>query len=188
MANQKQLVKFSRFLSLVLRHAPETIALQLDAQGWASIDELLKKAARKGHHITLAELQTVVATNNKKRFTLSEDGLRIRAAQGHSIQVDLEFKPTQAPDVLYHGTAERFWDAIRREGLRSMSRQHVHLSADRETALNVGGRHGKPIILVVDAKQMQSDGFVFFVSDNGVWLTDTVPTQYVSSEKTPAQA
>jgi putative RNA 2'-phosphotransferase len=148
-------VKLSKFLSLVLRHNPETIGLGLDAQGWAKIDELIKKAGAAGRKFRREDLLHVVATNDKRRFSLSEDGLRIRAAQGHSIAVDLGLPPREPPQVLYHGTATRFLDAIWSEGLKPQARQQVHLSTDAATALRVGQRHGKPIVLLIDAHAMQ---------------------------------
>jgi len=168
----------SKFISLVLRHKPETIGLVLDAEGWASVPDLLERMAAHGHALTLDQLRTVVETNDKKRFTL--DGNRIRAAQGHSVQVSLGLSAVVPPDVLYHGTATRFVEAIRAEGLTPQSRQQVHLSADVETATTVGQRHGKPHIFKVDAVRMARDGFAFFQADNGVWLTDRVPAEYLS--------
>ena len=173
------LVKLSKFLSLILRHQPETIGLQLDAQGWADIAELLQKAAATGRSMTRADLDQVIADNDKKRFTVSADGLRLRAAQGHSRPVLLELPARTPPDLLYHGTATRFLDAILAEGLTPQSRQHVHLSLDIETARTVGGRHGKPVVLTVDAATMQARGLAFFQADNGVWLTAAVPARFL---------
>jgi putative RNA 2'-phosphotransferase len=172
--------QISKFLSYVLRHAPETIGLTLDANGWADVEELLAKADKTGRHIDLATLRAVVAQNDKQRFTLSEDDRRIRAAQGHSIPVDLALTPSEPPPLLYHGTATRHLDAILAEGLRPGRRQQVHLSRDPETARKVGGRHGKPAVLTVDAAAMRREGHQFFRADNGVWLTDSVPAQYLS--------
>src|SRR3954466_12213498 len=139
-------VRLSKFLSLVLRHQPESIGLVLDAQGWADVDDLIARAAAAEAVFSRAELEQVVATSDKKRFTISEDGLRIRAAQGHSVAVELGLTPREPPPVLFHGTATRFVDAIMARGLTPQSRQHVHLSLDEATALNVGRRHGQPII------------------------------------------
>lgn len=169
----------SKFLSLVLRHKPETIGLQLDENGWANVDELITKCAATGRIYTPEDLDEIVATNDKKRFAYSEDKRRIRANQGHSIMVELNLPVTEPPEWLYHGTPEKFVAAIRAEGLRKMERQHVHLSGDRETAHKVGSRRGRPVILPVRSGQMHRDGYVFYLSDNGVWLTDHVPTDYI---------
>ncbi len=168
----------SKFISLVLRHKPETIGLTLDAEGWASVPDLLQRMATHGHVLSRGELETLVAENDKKRFTL--DGDRIRAAQGHSIDVSLGLEPIAPPDRLYHGTATRFVAAIRAEGLSRQSRQHVHLSPDVETATKVGQRHGKPHIFTVHAARMAEDGYHFYHSENCVWLTDRVPVEYLS--------
>jgi putative RNA 2'-phosphotransferase len=170
----------SKFLSYVLRHAPESIGLALDANGWASVDELLAKAEGVGKRLDRAALKEIVATSDKKRFTLSEDGSRIRAAQGHSVEVALGLEPVAPPETLYHGTATRFLEAIRAEGLKAGSRQQVHLSADAATATAVGSRHGKPAVLHVAAGAMHAQGHAFFRADNGVWLTDHVPPQFLS--------
>jgi putative RNA 2'-phosphotransferase len=171
--------KISKFLSLVLRHKPEKIGLRLSESGWASVEELIEASRRRGIEFTLEELQNVVASNDKKRFSLSEDGLSIRANQGHSIEVELGYAPTAPPDVLYHGTAERFLTSIKKQGLIKGKRHHVHLSADVDTAANVGRRHGKPLVLKVEAGKMHKDGFVFYLSANKVWLTEEVPIQYL---------
>jgi len=171
----------SKFLSLLLRHKPETIGLSLDEGGWADIDELIEKANATGkHQLNRAEINDVVATNAKQRFILSEDGNRIRANQGHSINVDLGLEPVEPPPVLFHGTATRFVDAITADGLVKQNRQHVHLSLDAETASNVGVRHGKLAMARVDAAAMHTAGHEFFCSENGVWLADHVPAQYVT--------
>lgn len=175
-------VKASKFLSLILRHDPGKIGLELDAGGWANINELLDKLAERGRPLTRQELEHVVATNNKQRFAISEDGAKIRASQGHSIDIDLGLDPKVPPDMLYHGTATRNESSIRGAGLIKQSRQHVHLSEDTETATKVAIRHGKPLILRVDARQMHADGFAFFQSENGVWLTDHVPAKYLSRD------
>lgn len=170
----------SKFLSLVLRHQPGRIGIELDNQGWIDIETLLAKAAEHGTQITALELQKIVAENDKKRFTFSGDGTRIRAAQGHSVAVDLGITPSCPPDVLYHGTASQNLDAIRAKGLVPGSRQQVHLSSDAQTARKVGQRHGKPHVLLVAAKEMQANGLLFYQSENGVWLTDHVPAVYLS--------
>ncbi len=172
--------QLSKFLSLVLRHDPATIGLTLDEAGWADVDELLAKLSKSGKAISRQQLEQVVAENDKQRFRFNEAGTRIRANQGHSIEVDLALQAQSPPAVLYHGTATRFLDAIRQEGLTRQSRQHVHLTADQATAHKVGQRHGKPVILVVDATAMARDGYLFYRSDNGVWLTGQVPTAYLT--------
>lgn len=170
----------SKFLSLVLRHKPELIGITLDAQGWVAVDELLAQSARQGTKITQGELRDIVAQNDKKRFTLSEDGTRIRAAQGHSVAVALGLEPREPPATLFHGTATRFLDAIRREGLKPGARQQVHLSMEETTAAQVGQRHGKPHILTVAAGRMHGAGHAFYQADNAVWLTDKVPPEFLS--------
>lgn len=177
--NEKQLKSISKFLSLILRHSPQTIGLKLDQQGWADVEELLSKATRQQQHISRKVLEEVVATNDKKRFAFNEDGTKIRASQGHSITVDLEMKAVAPPDYLYHGTVDRFIAAIKKEGLQKMSRQHVHLSRDREAAAKVGSRRGVPVILNILSGKMHQDGFLFYLSENNVWLTDHVPATYI---------
>jgi putative RNA 2'-phosphotransferase len=175
----KREVKISKFLSLVLRHEPEKIDLKLDEAGWASVAELMTACRSNNFEFSLEELHRVVANNDKKRFSLREDGLFIRANQGHSVDVELGYQPATPPETLFHGTTERFLDSIKEQGLIKGQRHHVHLSADVETARNVGQRHGKPAILQVRAGQMQQDGFVFYISTNGVWLTEHVPVSYL---------
>lgn len=172
--------EISKFLSYVLRHAPDSIGLSLDANGWAEVDELLARAGTAGRRIDPATLRAVVAQSDKQRFTVSEDGRRIRAAQGHSIAVDLDLEPSEPPQRLYHGTATHNLDAILAEGLRPGRRQHVHLSPDVETARKVGARHGKPAVLAVDTAAMHRDGHRFLRADNGVWLTGSVPAGYLA--------
>lgn len=175
----KQLVRYSKFLSLILRHKPETIGLRLDGQGWTDVDELLTKAQAHGVTLTRPQLEQIVATNDKQRFALSPDGQRIRANQGHSIQVDLGLEPQIPPPHLYHGTATRFLDSIRQQGLLARGRDYVHLSADMETAIRVGQRHGKPSVLLIQAEAMHQAGVLFYRSANGVWLVAQVPPQYI---------
>jgi putative RNA 2'-phosphotransferase len=175
----KKLVRISKFLSLVLRHKPETIGLSLDRRGWARVDELIAAANRAGVPLDQALLRQVVEQNDKQRFALSHDGLRIRASQGHSLPVDLGLEPLVPPQFLYHGTASRFLNSIRRQGLVPRGRMHVHLSPDEPTALRVGKRHGKPVVLTVQAGRMHRDGFRFYLSANGVWLTGKVPVEYL---------
>lgn len=175
----ESLEKTSKFLSLVLRHQPDKIGLTLDKAGWASIAELVSKAQAAGVDLTVAQVQEVVATNDKQRFAISPDGERIRANQGHSLQVDLGLTPQIPPERLYHGTALRFLGSILREGLKRQGRQQVHLSVDPTSATQVGQRHGKPIVLEIDAGTMHKNGFVFFLAENNVWLTEEVPPQYL---------
>lgn len=175
--DDRRVVRVSKYLSKHLRHQPERIGLVLDEGGWVEIDTLLAAAAGHGFPITRDELEHVVAVNDKKRFTI--EGGRIRASQGHSVDVDLGLPPATPPPYLYHGTVARNLDAIRTEGLRPMNRHDVHLSADRETATRVGARRGRPVVLAVDAGAMHRDGHVFHVSANGVWLTREVPPRYL---------
>ena len=164
---------------MVLRHEPQAIGLKLDAEGWVDIGSLIACAAKHQTHLTRELIDVVVRTSDKKRFAISPDGLRIRAKQGHSVQVDLKLEPRQPPEMLYHGTATRFLESIKAKGLISGERQHVHLSADEATALKVGARHGKPVILKVRSEKMHRAGSKFYLSENGVWLTDHVPPEYL---------
>jgi putative RNA 2'-phosphotransferase len=166
-------------MSLVLRHDPAKFGVELDSAGWARVDELLAAAARAGVPLDEAALRRVVEENDKKRFALSDEGAMIRASQGHSVAVDLGLEPVEPPAVLFHGTATRFLDSIRREGLVPGTRQHVHLSADEATATTVGARHGRPAVLRVDAARMHAARHRFFLSANGVWLTEAVPPEYL---------
>ncbi|MGW0765898.1 RNA 2'-phosphotransferase [Streptomyces sp. NPDC002676] len=175
--DERRTVKVSKYLSKHLRHQPERIGLVLDEGGWVEIDALIAAAAAHGFRFTRAELDQVVADNDKQRFAI--EGTRIRASQGHSIDVDLGLPPATPPPYLYHGTVARYLDTIRTAGLRPMSRHDVHLSKDRETATRVGARRGRPVVLTVDAGAMHRDGHVFHVSANGVWLTKAVPPQYL---------
>jgi putative RNA 2'-phosphotransferase len=172
--------KASKFMSLILRHDPGAAGVGLDANGWAVVDEMLAGMARKGFPITRQVLDEIVAEDSKGRYTISDDGLRIRANQGHSIAVDVELEELRPPDVLFHGTASRFAEPIRRDGLKPMSRQHVHLSLNEPTALSVGRRHGKPVIFRIDAKRMADAGIKFYRSANGVWLVGAVPAEYLT--------
>ncbi|MGW3655961.1 RNA 2'-phosphotransferase [Streptomyces sp. NPDC005151] len=175
--DERRTVKVSKYLAKHLRHQPERIGIHLDPNGWVTIDELLRAAARHGFPITRAELDHVVAANDKQRYAIEGD--RIRASQGHTVPVDLGLPPSEPPAYLYHGTVGRALDTIRTEGLRPMNRLHVHLSADRETATRVGARRGRPVILSVDAGAMHRAGHLFYVSANGVWLTDSVPPEFL---------
>ena len=176
----KTIKKLSKFLSLVLRHRPEVIDLQLDAQGWADTQELIAQCQAHGKSLNLEILQQVVSQNDKKRFAFNEDGSKIRASQGHSIHIDLGYTPMQPPATLFHGTATHFLSSIMAQGLIKGKRHHVHLSANQETALQVGQRHGKPVILEVAAQAMQQAGHVFYLSENGVWLTEAVPSAFLT--------
>ena len=173
------LVSSSKFLSLVLRHKPGLIGITLDSSGWIAVDELLAACAAHGHKLTRAELEQVVRQNNKQRFAFSADNLRIRANQGHSVPVQLDYAPSVPPAALYHGTVQRFLADIRSQGLCKRARHHVHLSPSRQEAEAVGTRRGVPIVLEVRAAAMASQGFVFFRSPNGVWLTDEVPPAFL---------
>ncbi|MFB6891952.1 RNA 2'-phosphotransferase [Kitasatospora sp. NPDC056327] len=181
--DEKRTVRTSRMLSRVLRHDPGRVGISLDTAGWVRVDVLLAALAARGGRLTRAELDHVVATNDKRRFAYSPDGLSIRASQGHTVAVDLGLPATEPPPVLFHGTAARSLEAVLREGLRPMARQDVHLSADTGTAARVGARHGRPVVLLVDAAAMAAAGHVFRVSANGVWLTDAVPPEYLSPEE-----
>jgi putative RNA 2'-phosphotransferase len=172
--------KTSRFLSYVLRHAPETIGLTLDREGWADMATLMEGAGKAGRDLDLMLIRAVVAGSDKKRFSISEDGLRIRAVQGHSTPtVALTFAERQPPTVLYHGTATRFVESILSEGLKARARQYVHLSEDMATAVAVGKRYGKLVVLKIDALRMHQQGFRFLLAENGVWLVESVPSRYV---------
>lgn len=172
--------EISKFLSYVLRHKPESIGLSLDKEGWAVISDLILCAAKDGYALTNNLICDIVATSDKKRFTLSDDGLRIRAAQGHSTsQVHIDYQEKTPPCFLYHGTATRFIPSIREQGLRAMSRQYVHLSSDESTAIQVGKRHGEPVVLKIKAQEMHEQGFKFFQADNGVWLSEHIPYRFI---------
>lgn len=182
---EKELKHISKFISLVLRHQPEVINLHLDENGWADVTELLDKMNKKGIKINIDTLNTIVETNDKKRFAFSDDKTKIRASQGHSIEVDLALKPVTPPAVLYHGTTAKYLESIFKTGLQKQSRQHLHLSETIDTAKAVGSRHGKPIILTINAAQMHSDGYQFYLSANNVWLTEMVPVQYIQQNDQP---
>jgi putative RNA 2'-phosphotransferase len=175
----QSLVKTSKLLSLVLRHEPRKIGLTLDPAGWVAVDELLSACAAHGVKLDRALLETVVRQNDKQRFSFSEDGTRIRANQGHSVEIELGYAPATPPELLYHGTATRFLTSIRQQGLLKGARHHVHLSADVETARRVGQRHGSPVVLTVRAAVMAQEEFTFYLSTNGVWLTERVPACYL---------
>ncbi len=177
----KQLSEISKFLSYVLRHQPDAIGITLDLEGWTDISALIAAAANDGKQLDRDLIQSVVTTSDKKRFAISEDGLRIRAVQGHSTEsVDINYVEKVPPEFLYHGTAIRFMESIRKEGLLPGSRQYVHLSQDEQTAHAVGQRHGKPVALKIKALLMHEQGFKFFQAENGVWLTPNVPVTFIS--------
>ncbi len=168
----------SRFISLILRHKPETIGICLDEHGWAQVDELINGIA-KTRPFDMEMLEEIVRTDEKQRYSFNEDKTLIRANQGHSIPVDVELEQKLPPDILWHGTGEKYVVSIDEQGLLPKSRLYVHLSGDYETAVKVGSRHGKPVIYKVNARQMQADGYVFYQSVNGVWLTKHVPVKYL---------
>jgi putative RNA 2'-phosphotransferase len=174
-----ELIKDSKFLSLVLRHDPSVIDIKLDEAGWIEVSSLLSAFEVHRPHITRARLTEIVETNNKKRFAFSKDRERIRASQGHSIGVNLGLPPALPPSLLYHGTAERNMESIRIHGLLRGQRDYVHLSLDEKTANTVGSRHGKPIVIQVEAELMTQAGFTFRISENGVWLTEHVPPSFL---------
>lgn len=182
MLSREKEEKISKFLSYVLRHCPEDIGLVLDENGWANVYELIQKSKSK-YILTNDIIEFVVKNNKKQRFALSEDKKQIRANQGHSVEVKLNLESVEPPEVLYHGTATRFLDAIMTEGLKAMDRHDVHLSFDRSVAITVGERHGKVIVLEILAKQMHDDGYTFQCSANNVWLTKEVPVKYIRQTK-----
>ena len=173
----------SKFLSKVLRHQPELVKIKLDTQGWIPVDELLAKIAKHGpgwlQPFDREILEAVVAENDKKRFAFSDDGLLIRANQGHSITIDLGYEAQEPPEILFHGTAHNNIASIKASGIHKGSRHHVHLSPERETATRVGGRHGTPVVLTIRAREMHLAGHLFYCSDNGVWLTDSIPVEFI---------
>ncbi|MDM8527056.1 RNA 2'-phosphotransferase [Anaerolineales bacterium HSG24] len=181
---RKKLVRLSKFISLVLRHKPESAGLQLDPAGWVEVEALLNAAKQANLPLDMASLEQVVIENDKQRFAFSPDKQRIRANHGHSIPVELDLSPRQPPDRLFHGTATRFLSAIKTEGLMSQGRLYVHLSSNQEMAYKVGRRHGKPSIITVQAGQMAQDGHQFYCSASNIWLTNTVPIQYLEFDET----
>lgn len=177
-----ELVHLSKFLSLVLRHRPQELGLALDSGGWVEVDVLLAAMRARGMAGDREQLERVVAENDKQRFSINSDGTKIRANQGHSIPVQLGLAPRTPPELLYHGTAVRNLNSIREKGLLKGRRHAVHLSPDAETARKVGQRHGIPVVLTIQARRMFADGFVFTRSENGVWLTENVPPEYISDQ------
>lgn len=176
------LTRISKYISLILRHKPEVIGIQLDAHGWADVNALLAGIGKK-YPINRDILEEIVRSDSKQRYSFNEDQTLIRANQGHSIQVDVELPVTEPPELLFHGTAQRFSASIETQGLRPRSRLYVHLSPDKETAEKVGRRHGEPVIYLVNARQMHRDGYLFYLSANGVWLTKVVPAPYLKRLK-----
>jgi len=173
-------IKVSKLMSLVLRHKPETIGISLDENGWVDINEFINGIRNNGFpDFNDIYLFYIVENNDKKRFKISDNGLRIRASQGHSIDIELNLVEKIPPIILYHGTADRFLDSIKNNGLISMNRQYVHLSYDKDTAINVGKRHGNPVILIIKSLEMYKEGYKFYLSDNNVWLTKKVPKEFI---------
>lgn len=173
------LTKVSKYISLILRHKPEEIGIELDNHGWVNVDDLIEGVSRNYPGFDMDILEEIVATDEKQRYSFSEDKTLIRANQGHSIPVDLELQPVIPPACLYHGSAVKYMDSISNSGLVAKNRQHVHLSGDVSTAIEVGKRHGKLVLYVVHSGKMHLDGFTFYRSVNGVWLTDHVPKEYL---------
>ena len=169
----------SRFLSLILRHKPEAIGITLDEHGWANVDELLAGVSRT-HPLDMAGLEEIVRTDEKQRYSFNADKTKIRASQGHSVPVDVELEAVTPPEILYHGTGEKYVESIEAQGLIPKTRLYVHLSGDYETAFQVGNQHGRPRIYQVHSGQMAAEGFIFYRSVNGVWLTKTVPLHYLT--------
>ena len=172
----------SKFISLILRHKPETIGITLDEHGWANVDELIDGINKAHHELDMERLERIVAEDEKQRYSFNEDKTLIRANQGHSIPVDVELEIIAPPEILYHGTGEKYTASIDEQGLIPKSRLYVHLSGDIETAKKVGSRHGKPVIYTVKSGDMHRDGIVFYRSVNGVWLTKAVPTKYLEKK------
>lgn len=177
--NEKKRVKLGKFLSLILRHQPEIVGLILEENGWVSVEKLIAACVANGQELTRSKLNEIVAANEKKRFAFDESGTKIRANQGHSVAVKIEFEEKTPPKILYHGTAEKNVKIITEQGLSKMQRHHVHLSAEIETALKVGSRHGKPVIFQIDTETMLAEKFKFYVSENDVWLIDEVPPRFL---------
>ena len=179
MINERIVSKTSRFLILILRHKPEGINIQLDEHGWVNTEQLIKKSNEYGHNLTMDILEYIVETNDKKRFAFNDDKTKIRASQGHSVDIELGYTPKTPPTILYHGTGLKSVFSIQKFGIEKRSRTHVHLSSDIETAITVGKRHGNLVVFEVQALKMHCVGYKFFLSDNGVWLTDWIPVPYI---------
>jgi len=181
MISEKENNRLSKLLSYILRHKPEDYGIALDENGWTDINDLIQKLSKRNEIITLDILKHIVETNNKKRFAFNDDFSKLRASQGHSIEVELGYTEKQPPEILYHGTVEKFLSEIFAEGLKKMQRHHVHLSADEATAARVGERRGKPVVLTIRSGEMFLHGYSFYCSENEVWLTDHVPNKYISN-------
>ena len=174
--------QISKFISLILRHKPEVIGITLDEHGWADVNELIK-GIRKSTDFDMQRLEKIVAEDEKQRYSFNDDKTLIRANQGHSVPVDVELEQKEPPAILWHGTGEKYTASIDEIGLKPKSRLYVHLSLDQQTAKKVGARHGKPVTYQIDAEAMSRDGYDFFLSANGIWLTKAVPTQYLKKKK-----
>ena len=172
--------KLSKFLSYILRHSPESIGINLDTNGWANVDELLAKTNSQVKNIDIKYLEFVVDTDSKKRFSFNKEKTKIRANQGHSLNINLDYRPSVPPEFLYHGTALKNMESILKNGIEKSARQHVHLSMDRSTAMKVGQRHGKPIVLKILSEIMNAAGYEFYLSKNNIWLTEYVPAAYIN--------
>lgn len=168
----------SKYISLILRHKPEQIGIKLDQNGWADVEELIK-GIQKTKHFNRQMLEEIVRTDAKQRYSFNEDKTKIRANQGHSISVDVELEERIPPDYLWHGTGQKYTNSIEKQGLLAKTRLYVHLSEEKQTALVVGKRHGKPVIYRINSKKMSEDGYLFYYSVNGVWLTKEVPIKYL---------
>lgn len=179
--------RISKYISLILRHKPEAIGISLDEHGWANVVELIA-GVNQTHPLTIEVLERIVRTDKKQRYSFNEDKTLIRANQGHSVPVDVELEKLSPPKVLFHGTGEKYISSIKAQGLIARSRLYVHLSADYETAIQVGKRHGKPVVILIRAEQMAEDGFDFYRSINGVWLTKNVPTAYLEWKNTDSDS
>ena len=171
--------EISKFMSLVLRHQPEKINVVLDENGWTDVAIFLSQMNTKGFSVDMKKLEEIISTNEKQRFALNDTKDRIRANQGHSVEIDLGLSPTEPPQILYHGTSQNAISSIKEQGITKQNRQHVHLSAQIETAINVGSRHGKVVVLTIKALEMHQNGEIFYISDNGVWLADIIETKYI---------
>ncbi len=179
MIDKKYYTKLSKFLSLVLRHKPEEIGIELDSNGWTDVKSLIEKMNSYGKHIDIETLEVILETNNKKRFSFNKNKSLIRANQGHSLEIDLGYKTKTPPNRLFHGIGAKYVDSICKTGIKKKNRHHIHLSKDLETALLVGQRHGKPVIFEILTEEMTNEGFKFYESENGVWLTDEVPVRFI---------
>ena len=180
--NEEKRIRCSKFLALILRHQPESVGLTLEPEGWAPLDDVLAACRRKNRGLTRSELDELLALDEKKRYSLDETRTKIRANQGHSTAVELTFEERTPPTLLYHGTVDRFLASIFEQGLMPGSRHHVHLTENLETAQKVGARRGKPMILTINAEAMAQAGHRFYISDNDVWLAETVPPEFMSRE------